>query len=240
MSFIWHLLGPPVAMALALLAAPALAGPYGTSYVASVVNLPGTATAPLTFDGVATPLGSSGLVVGEKSTSFGGPYGGYELLEFSLRTADGEPFVGQQLASTEVARVGISGLQWLDDSSPATAIANSGFLWLTIDGVPQALSDQGSLGLVFGTHPLDPSIQIVFVDNIQTEQLGFETLGATAFEAFAALVGPILALDVDDVHLGVAAASAPEPGMSAMLLGGVLGLAGLARWRARRRAEVAP
>src|SRR5690606_35564919 len=55
--------------------------PFGTSYTATVTNLPGSATGPLPFDGLPKPLGSSGLVVREKATSFGA----YQLLEFSLR-----------------------------------------------------------------------------------------------------------------------------------------------------------
>ena len=196
-------------LVLAALGGPALASPFGTTYTAAAVNFPGSATATLDFDGLEEPLGSSGLLVGESST----PFATFELLEFSLRTADGNPFVGQQLSSTDPASVSITDLFWFGDPNPAAVLANSGFLWLTVDGVAQPLADLAGLGFVFGTHPLDASIPVLFVDNAVSTTFGFGTLGGSAFDAFAALVGPALAAQIDDVHFGVAAAPVvvPEP-----------------------------
>jgi hypothetical protein len=109
------------AAALLVLVTAAAATPFGTSYTASVVNLPGTDTAVLAFDGLDEALGSSGLVVGENSTTFVG----FEMVEFSLRTADGNPFVGQQVSPLEMASVLATDLQYFGDPSLLEARANS-------------------------------------------------------------------------------------------------------------------
>lgn len=227
---------------LAVVASPTRAAessPFGTSYTATATNLPGNATVPLTFDGLPKPLGSSGLVVRERSTSFGA----YQLLEFSLRTADGDGFVGQQSDPMAPASVSVANLQWApasvdpenpEEPTPARAEADSGFLWLSIDGEAQALSDVAGLGLRFGTHPLDASIPIVYIDNAATTQLGFDTFGETTFATFTALVGAILAPQIDAIHLGVAAAPVPEPGVGFALIAGCAGLGALDRFRRRR------
>jgi hypothetical protein len=62
--------------------------------------------------------------------------------------------------------VSVSDLFWFGDPTPAAALAESAFLWLSIDGTPQALSDLANLGFVFGTHPLNPSIPVLLIDNI--------------------------------------------------------------------------
>jgi len=211
------------------LAAPALATPFGTTYTATAVNFPGSATATLEFDGLEEALGSSGLLVNESSTSFAS----FELLEFSLRTANSDPFVGQQLSPTTPASVSVSDLFWFGDPNPAGALADSAFLWLSIDGVAQPLSDLASAGFVFGTHPLDASIPVLLIDNPASTSFTFGTFGTSAFEAFAALVGPTLAAQIDDVHFGVAAAPIPipEPGTGLLLLFGLIALAiHRARW----------
>jgi hypothetical protein len=206
-----------LASSLWLLAGPAAASPFGTSYTASVTNLPGTDTAVLEFDGLEEALGSSGLVVGETST----PFIDFELIEISLRTADGNPFVGQLVDAEAIASLLVTDLHWFGDPTPAAALADSLFLWLTIDGDAQALSDFGDAGLVFGTHPLDPSIPVLLIDNQTTIEFGFSTFGASVFEAFAALVGPTHAAQIDDVHFGVAAAPIPEPGTGLLLAVGL-------------------
>ena len=81
-------------LAATLLAAiPASSSPFGTSYSASVSNLPGSDSAVLFFDGLEESVGTSGLLANETATNFGA----VELLEFSLRTADGNPFLATSL-----------------------------------------------------------------------------------------------------------------------------------------------
>ena len=221
MSWLRSPLAPLLAaVALSLHALPAAASPYGTYYTASVVNLPGTASALLYFDGLDEVLGSSGLVVGEGSTSLPG----FELVEFWLRTEDGNPFVGQQVAPLGAASVSVPDLHWFGDPTPVQTLANSAFLWLTVDGIAQPLSDFGGLGLVFGAHPFDPGIPVLFIDNEASTALGFDTTPSSAFEAFALLVGPTLAAQIDGVNLGVAAAPVviPEPGTGVLLGLGLL------------------
>jgi hypothetical protein len=212
-------------LALALGASlPAAASPYGTTYTASASNFPGTDSALLAFDGLAEVLGLSGLVVDESSTTLGS----IELIEFSLSTADGNPFVGQQDDPLGLASVSVTGLHWFGNATPAGTIADSGFLYLTIDGVPQTMTDVLGQGLVFGTHPLDPSIQVLLIPNTAGTVFLYNTIGAPLLDAFAALVGPTLAAQIDDVHFGAAAMPVPEPSASILVL---LIAAGL--WRRR-------
>lgn len=206
-------------------AAPAWASPFGTQYTASVSNFPGSDTAVLSFDGLEEPLGTSGLIVGENAT----PYVDFELLEFSLATANGQPFVGQQVDPLAVASVSVLDLHWFGDPNPVQALSDGAFLWLAIDGVAQPLSDPGGFGFGFSTHPFDPSIPIVVIDNLASTTLGFDTFGVSALEAFAALVGPTLAGQIDSVHFGVAAAPIPEPGTAVLVFGGLAGLAAARR-----------
>jgi hypothetical protein len=213
-----YLLVSPLTVALWLFAGPAGASPFGTSYTASATNFPGTDTAVLEFDGLEETLGSSGLVVGETSTTFVD----FELIEFSLRTGDGNPFVGQQVAPLDVASLLASDLRWFGDPTPVGALADSAFLWLAIDGEAQALSDFADLGLLFGTHPLNSSIPVWLIDNPATVEFGFDTFGESVSVAFAALVGPTLAAQIDEVHFGVAAAPIPEPGTGLLLLCGLV------------------
>jgi hypothetical protein len=214
-----------LAAALSLFAGPAAASPFGTSYTASVTNMPGTDTAVLEFDGLEETLGSSGLVVGENST----PFLGFELIEFSLRTADGNPFVGQQVAAAAIASVRVTDLHWFGDPNPAQALPNSAFLWLTIDGEAQALSDFLGLGLFIAAHPLDASIPVLVLGNDPSDGFAFDTLGGSAHQAFAALVGPTLAAQIDDIHFGVSAVPIPEPATGLLVLFGVLCFARHAR-----------
>jgi hypothetical protein len=158
---------------IGLTATVANASPLGTSYVAQVTNLPGDASSTLAFDGLESPLGSSGLRVREKTTSFGT----YQLIEFSLKTADGEGFIGQQADPMAPASVSVSDLSWSvgsEDPTSARAESDSGFLWLSVDGEAQALSDFANLGLRFGNHPLDPSIPVVFIANSTNAALEFD------------------------------------------------------------------
>lgn len=220
------LLAPPLSWLLVwpllfLATSPAAASPFGTQYTASVSNLPGSDTAVLAFDGLEEPVGGSGLLVGENATSFAG----FELLEFSLRTLDGNPFVGQQDDALAVASVSVLDLHWFGDPNPAQALADTAFLWLAIDGVAQPLADYGSFGFGFATHPFDPTIQVLLIDNLASTTFGFTTFGGSAFEAFAALVGPTGAAQIDAVHFGVAAVPIPEPGTALLLLGGLAGVA---------------
>jgi hypothetical protein len=99
--------------------------------------------------------------------------------------------------------------------------------------VAQALSDLSGLELGIGTHPLYPSIPVLLLDNEATTVLGFDTFGASALEAFAALVGPELGAQIDGVHFGVATVPVPEPGTAALLIAGLMAIA--ARRRAQRR-----
>jgi hypothetical protein len=216
-----------LAIGCSLAAESGEASPFGTSYTASAVNFPGTDTAVLEFDGLDEALGSSGLIVGETSTSFVG----FELLEFSLRTANGNALVGQQLDALATASVLVTDLHYFGDPTPLQALADSTFLWLTIDGVPQALSDSLGLGLVFAMHPLYPSIPVLLIDNEATTEFGI--FAASALGVFSALVGPTLAAEIDDVHFGVAAAPVPEPGTAWLLVCGLMAIA--ARRRAQRR-----
>ena len=218
-------------LAAALLAAiPASSSPFGTAYTANVSNLPGSESAMLLFDGLEEAVGSSGLLVNETATTLGS----VELLEFSLSTADGNPFLGQQDDALAVASVSVTGLHWFGVPTPAVMVANSAFLYLTIDGVPQALSDVMGLGLSFSTHPLDPGIPIVLIDNEPGTSFVFDSFDTSLAEAFAALVDPATAALIDDLHLGVAAVPIPEPGAGTLLAGGLLGLA-LSRRRPRGR-----
>jgi hypothetical protein len=209
----------------------ASATPFGTSYQASVSNLPGSDMATLSFDGLEEAVGSSGLLVNETTHTLGG----VELLEFAVRSADGNPFVGQQDDGAAVASVGVTGLQWFGDPTPAAMVANSAFLYLTVDGVPQAMADNLGLGLNFATHPLDPSIQILLIDNEPGTNFTFDSFGGPLVDAFAALVGAATAAQVNDLHLGVAAVPIPEP-TTGLLIGGGLLLTGICRRRDVRRA----
>lgn len=215
-------------------ASPAAALPWGTQYTASVVNLPGTDTAVLEFDGLEEPLGSSGLLVGEMATQFVD----FVLIELSLHPADGNPFVGQQIAPLETASASATGLHLYGDPTPLRMLADSAFLWLSIGGIAQPLSDVGGLGLRFYTHPLNPSIPVLLIDNIATTEFSFETSGATLFDAFAALVGPEQASLIDGLHLGVAAVPVPEPATALLVLGGLLGISA-SRHAVRRAKEAA-
>ena len=215
--------GPLHALLLAatlLGAIPASASPFGTTYTANVSNLPGSDTTILFFDGLEEVVGTSGLLANESATTLGD----VELLEFALRTADGNPFLGQQDDALAMASASVTGLHWFGDPTLAVMVADSAFLYLTIDGAPQALSDVLDLGLSFGTHPLDPGIPIVFIDNEAGTDFVFDSFGVPLSQAFAALVSPETAAQIDDLHLGVAAV-VPEPGTGVLLAGGLLGLA---------------
>ena len=108
----------------------------------------------------------------------------------------GNPFVGQQAAPALLASVLVTDLHWFGDTNPAQALADSAFLWLTIDGVAQALSDVGGLGLAFGTHPLYPSIPVLLIDNEATTIFGFDTFGASALEAARADPPDVMLVDI--------------------------------------------
>lgn len=219
-----------VLLALSILAAPpAAATPFGTSYVADVSNLPGDATGiSVEFDGLPETVGGSGLIVNEQATTLGP----VALLEFSLRTADGNGFVGQQGDPNAASIVSVSGLHWFGDPTPAGMVEDSAFVWLAIDGEPQAMSDLQSQGFVFGTHPLDPSLQVLFLENPAGSSFVFDTGAFSLTNLLGAVIDPSLVGEVDEIHLAVAAAPIPEPSTGALLGIGLTGLALLRRVRA--------
>jgi cysteine-rich repeat protein len=76
-----------------------------------------------------------------------------------------------------------------------------------VDGVPQALSDRLNLGLQLGPHPLNPSIEVVFLNNPAAPADSFDLdtgtlLGANLNSAFAALVGIDAGL-INEFYLGI-------------------------------------
>ena len=88
--------------AIVLLAeATPAASVFGTSYTGTVTNFPSSATASLAFDGLEEAVGASGLIVTEMGTMIGS----MELVEFTLTTADGEPFPGSGHTAPELGRL---------------------------------------------------------------------------------------------------------------------------------------
>jgi hypothetical protein len=204
-------LGIAIAVWLGIAPIAVWGDPFGSQYTAEVENLPGTDSAVLAFDGVEEAVGVAGVRIGEQVT----PLGGGDLVEFSIRTADGEPFVGQQVDSFAPSVARIRDLVWLPEEEAGVILPDTVYFFLTIDGVPEPLSDAlGIFALVefqpqFGIHPLDPALPVYFSPNLveSTALVEFDTaplLGDTMSlgPALAAFVGLDRAALVDGIHIG--------------------------------------
>jgi hypothetical protein len=219
------------AAALILVETATATSVFGTSYTGTVANLPDSDSASLAFDGLPETVGTSGLIVSETATMIGG----VELVEFTLTTGDGEPFVGQQNDPAATSNVEITDLHGFGDPTPMQALERSGFLVLTIDGTPQLMSDLGGHGLTFVPHPLDSQLQVLLIEN-ETTSITMGTLGVSTFEVFSALVGSTDAALIDGVRLGVTI-GVPEPDPALAIPALVALLIVLARHRNRNGSD---
>ena len=190
------------------LGTPGVADPTGDEYQITITNNPIDAgPVTLTFDGVEENVGGpGGLQVSEMST----PLPGSDLLEWSFRTADSGPLSGDlsSQALISVDDVDFAG------GEVCQLVSNSLFVYFTIDGIPQTMSDPSSVGAIFAPHPTDPGIQVWF----GPFNPGLVVCGAGGLSfsfgpefGYATLL-PLLGLDagtINDVHFGVEVTQAP-------------------------------
>jgi hypothetical protein len=226
------------AAAILAMSGSAFADPTGINYNVSTVNLPGTGGGSVLWNnspsyqtvpgtGTGSQVGQ-GLDVDEQVTLLGG---NMELLEWAVKTTNGFGIVPQQINNTQPAGIFFTGLP------SGTLVENSGFVYFTIDGVPQPMSNPtGNPNIVFFQHPLQPAIQVL--------ALGNDALPATAFGIDTNALAPgtplstiFLAVglgakvnDINDIHLGVVS-HVPEPGTLVLCGLGMLGLIPLVRRR---------
>jgi len=201
-----------VTLALVLgLVSPVLADPTGDEYQMTITNLPIDAgPVILTFGGIEENVGgANGLLVAEMST----PLPDSELLEWSLRPADGGPLSDNLFSA---AQISVDDVDW-PGGEVCQYVGNSLFLYFTIDGAPQAMSDPNGFGWVFGPHPTDPAIQAWFGPFPPTV-VTCSPQGGLSF-AFGPELGfgtllPRLGLDantINDAHFGFEVTHAPVP-----------------------------
>lgn len=207
---------PLAVLLIATVAVSAQANPFGTDYVVTVDNLPGDGSAMVGFDGLPEAVGASGATVRERVTELGP----ITYVEITLRTEDGEPFLGQQ--NDEFAPVAgeIGDLIWPAPGVPAELLPGTAFAYLSADGEALPLVDNFALGLPLAAHPLDFETPVVHINNIEasTELLIF---GSNSFglhpppsltELFAALLSEEDAARVDSITFGFAAAPLEDGG----------------------------
>jgi len=192
------------------LGTPGVADPTGDQYQLTITNHPIDAgPVILTFDGIEENVGGpGGLLVSEMST----PLPSSELLEWRFRTADGGPLSDNLSAE---ARVSAADVDWASGEI-CQYVNNSLFVYFTIDGDPQTMSDPSGIGAIFGPHPTDPSIQVWFgpfnpgLIICGTGGLSYSFGPEFGFERLL----PYLGLDpntINDVHIGFEVADFPVP-----------------------------
>ena len=201
-----------VAITLALgLSSPSGANPIGDEYQLTITNNPIDAgPATLTFDGIEENVGGpGGLQVSETST----PLSGSLLLEWSFRTADNGSMSGD-LSSQ--ALVFIDGVD-LAGGAVCEVVSNTQFVYFTVDGAPQAMTDPSGIGSIFGPHPTDPAIQVWF-GPFNPGQVVCGAAGVSVSVGpdlgYGTLL-PLLSLDpatINDVHFGIQVAASPVRG----------------------------
>jgi len=212
-----------------LLALPvvALADPTGSVYTGTVQNLPGDGSGAVTFDSSFASVGASGSQVAEQSKAFIASGGSApfdtdgELLEFSLRTLDGNGFVTQQSAG--FSSFSIQNLSW--NGTPGQVRAQSYYLKFAINGALQPLFD------CFGVIPDsgasiidDPNTGLTngalllpvpeFSVNLPAEAISLDTgdLGATLAQIIGGVGGCIFdGTAVDEIVLGMIADEFSDP-----------------------------
>lgn len=198
------------AVLVAALAAAAHANPFGNDYSVSIANLPSDGSTVVGFDGLPEAVGASGAMVTERMTELGAT----TYVEISVRTADGEPFLGQQTDGSAPVSAAVADLFWLPLGEPAALFPATAYAYLSADGEALPLADNLALGLPLAAHPLDFTTPVVYIDNIQasTELVSF---GSSSFgldppptlaEIFAALLAATDAARVDAITFGFAAA----------------------------------
>jgi len=183
------------------LGTPVVADPSGDEYQITITNLPIDAgPVILTFDGIEENVGGpGGLLVSEMSTSLPGS----ELLEWWLRTADGGPLSNDLFSE---ALVSAADVDW-GSGEVCQYDSSSLFIYFTIDGDPQTMSDPNGVGAVFGPHPTNPSIQVWFGPfNPDLVICGTGGLSYSIGPEFGyGTLLPFLGLDpntINDVHFG--------------------------------------
>ena len=183
------------------LGTPGVADPTGDEYQITITNHPIDAgPVTLTFDGIEENVGGpGGLLVSEMAT----PLQGSELLEWWFRTADGGP-LSDDLSSG--ALISAAAVNWASGEA-CQFVSNSLFIYFTIDGDPQTMSDPNGVGAVFGPHPTNPNIQVWFGPfNPDLVICGTGSLSYSFGPEFGyATLLPFLGLDpntINDAHFG--------------------------------------
>ena len=202
------------AVLVAAIAASAHANPLGSSYTVTIANLPDSDSAVIYFDGLPETVGASGATVTEKVIDLGPT----TYVEITVRTANGEAFLGQQANGAAPASVELGNLIWTEPGAPAVLLESTTYAYLSANGVPLALVDNLGLGLALATHPLDFETPVVYIDNINASTeltTALLTFGSNSFgvdpppslaEVFAALLSEADAVRVNGITFGFAAA----------------------------------
>jgi hypothetical protein len=203
---------------VAAIAESAQANPFGSDYVVTIGNLPGDASAVVGFDGLPEAVGASGATVRERATELGP----ITYVEITVRTANGDPFLGQQADPFAPVIGQIGDLIWPVPGVPAEIRPASAFAYLSADGESLPLVDNLGLGLPLAAHPLDFETPVVHIDNVgvSTELVffGSESFGLdpppSLAEIFAALLSEADAARANGITIGFAAAPVEEGGNS--------------------------